>query len=670
MLRPRSIGLLLALATLLVFLPATSYQFINFDDPGYVTDNPIVQKGLTWGGVKWAFDGVHFSNWHPLTWLSHMLDCDLFRLNPAGPHLVNILFHALNTALLFALMWRLTAKLWPSAFVALLFAWHPLHVESVAWIAERKDVLSTFFTFLALLSYTDYARKRMRSGAADLAAGERSWWFNYIFTLVFFVLALLAKPMPVTLPCVMLLLDAWPLQRARLDQWQFKTLWPLVLEKIPFFMASAAMCLITVFSQNKAISSLTGVPFSFRLENAVTAYVGYLWKMIWPVDLCIFYPLTAPISHALIAESAIILAGISILVWLERKNGPWLLVGWLWFLGTLLPVIGLVQVGGQAMGDRYTYFPLVGIFLAVVFALDALAIRLAFLKQWLVLAAILALGACVLQTSRQLRYWQDSETLFSHALAVVPSAPAHVCLGAAFQDQKRSKEAMTEYLIALQLDPRSHLAYGDVAKHLSDDGKLEQAAVYYQRALSLSPQTAMYHDNLGVIWVKLNRFDEAMREFSAAAQADPTAARPHFLKGRLLMQMGRDSEAVTQLREALKLDPDNVEMLVYTASVLAAAENPEVRNGLEARALARKAVQLTRQQQPATLDVLAMSYAETGKFGEAVLVEQQAIKLAEASGQEDGLELLQKRLKKYEAQQPWRESFKSDTPDPKPEIKK
>jgi tetratricopeptide (TPR) repeat protein len=670
MFRPRSIGLLLALATLVVYLPATSYQFINFDDQQYVTDNPIVQRGLTWAGVKWAFDGVHVSNWHPLTWLSHMIDCDLFRLNPAGPHLVNILFHAVNAALLFALVWRWTARLWSAAFIAALFAWHPLHVESVAWVAERKDVLSTFFTLLALISYTDYARKRMQSDMANLAAGERSCWFNYTLALVFFGLALLAKPMPVTLPCVMLLLDVWPLQRMRLDQWSIKTVWPLMLEKIPFFLASAVICLVTVFSQDQAMSSLTGVPFSFRLANAVTAYVGYLWKMIWPLDLCIFYPLVAPISHALVAESAIILTGVSIIVWLERKANPWLLVGWLWFLVTLLPVIGLVQVGGQAMADRYTYFPLVGIFLAVVFALEGVARQFAFLKQWLALAAILVLCFCVLLTSRQLRYWRDSETLFSHSLAVVESAPAHVCLGAAFQDQKRTKEAMNEYLIALHLDPTSHLAYCDVAKLLSDEGKLEWAAGYYQRALSLSPQTLMYRDNLGVVFIKLKRFDEAMREFSAAAQTDPAAARPHFLMGRLLLRRGNDAEAVTQLDQALQLDPDDLEMLVYTASVLASNENPQGRNGAKALRLAERAVQLTRQEQPAALDVLAMSYAETGQFAQAVQVQQQAIKQAKASDQEDGVELLQKRLQAYQAQKPWHESFKSEASDSEAEIKK
>ncbi len=309
MYRPRSIGLLLAFVTLLVYLPATSCQFINYDDPLYITENPVVRGGLTWAGVKWAFTGVHVSNWHPLTWLSHMADCDLFRLNPAGPHLVNILFHAVNAALLFWLVFRLTEKLWPAAFVAALFAWHPLHVESVAWISERKDVLSTFFALLTLLSYVRYVRENRR----------RSYWL----ALFFFVLALLSKPMPVTLPVVMLLLDYWPLARfagpklkiadgqPTAFQLPFSVLW----EKWPFCLMSAASCVITFLAQHDtAVSSLTADPMGIRLENALTAYAGYLWKMVWPLDLGIFYPLRAPIPWQSLAEAAILLAGISVIV--------------------------------------------------------------------------------------------------------------------------------------------------------------------------------------------------------------------------------------------------------------------------------------------------------------------------------------------------------------------
>ena len=398
MFRPRFLALLLGLMTLLVYLPATSFHFINFDDEDYVTANPVVQNGLTLGGIKWAFDGAHASNWHPLTWLSHMADCDLFGLNPAGPHLVNILFHAANTALLFILIFQLTQRLWPSAFVAALFAWHPLHVESVAWVAERKDVLSTFFSLLTLLSYTRYVRQNHR----------RDFWL----ALSFFVLALLSKPMPVTLPLVMLLLDYWPLNRVAAcgvegegsgpQMIRRSSFIPLIWEKWSFFLLAALLCAATILAQHTAVSSLETVPFNCRLENAVTAYGGYLWKMIWPLHLAIFYPLEMPIAWSLLAESVIILTGVSVIAWRERKDNPWLITGWLWFLVTLVPVIGLVQVGGQSMADRYSYFPLVGIFLAVTFSAEAVIERFNHLKTWFALMAILILGTCVLMTENQL----------------------------------------------------------------------------------------------------------------------------------------------------------------------------------------------------------------------------------------------------------------------------
>jgi tetratricopeptide (TPR) repeat protein len=700
MLRPRSIGLLLALATLLVYLPATSYQFINYDDPDYVADNPVVKNGLTWAGVKWAFMGAHAANWHPLTWLSHMADCDLFRLNPGGPHLVNSLFHAANTALLFLLLLRLTNLLWPSAFIAALFAWHPLHVESVAWIAERKDVLSTFFALLTLLSYTRYVQENRR----------RSYWF----ALFFFVLALLSKPMPVTLPVVMLLLDYWPLNRVAGCRLQpagsaAQTLQPstfnlqlsIIWEKWPFFLLAAASCVGTVLAQHHAVSSLANVPLGLRLENALTAYAGYLWKMVWPVNLAIFYPLRAPIAWQLITESAIVLTGISVIVWRERKGSPWLVVGWLWFLVTLVPVIGLVQVGSQAMADRYSYFPLIGIFLAIAFSAQSLAGRFSFLKKGLSAAAILILGACVLLTEKQLTYWHDSELLFTHAFAVEQSDIAHINLGSALQDQNRMSEAMAEYIMAWRLNPESYLAYGNIARILDGEGKTEQAAIFYQKSVQRKPMVPSVYENLGLVLQKLGRYDEAMKEFSEAAKIDPSDARPHYLMGRLLLlqgiasvkqgnlgeaqkkfsaaaqidpkssqprffmgrillQQGNDVEGLKELRAALQLERDNLEILVFTASVLAADENPGVRDGAEARMLADRVVKLTDHRQPAALDTLAMACAETGQFDQAIQIQQQAIKLAEAGSQKDDLAVMQQRLQLYLKHQPWRTSFKKN----------
>ena len=557
MLRPRSIGLLLAFITLLVYLPATSYQFINFDDPLYVTNNPVVQNGLTWVGIKWAFMGMHVGNWHPLTWLSHMADCDLFRLNPAGPHLINILFHSVNAGLLFALLFRLTNKLGPSAFVAALFAWHPLHVESVAWISERKDVLSTFFALLTLLSYARYVQKRsesrgrvssvsMASHALDPRPSTREFWL----ALFFYVLALLSKPMPVTLPMVMLLLDYWPLNR--FENYKLKitnatntkpsTLnfqLSIILEKWPFFLLAAASCAITFLAQRgTAISSLARVPLSIRLENTLTAYVGYLWKMIWPLDLGIFYPLRAPIAWQLIAESAFVLMGISIIVWLERRFCPWLIVGWLWFLITLLPAIGLVQVGTQAMADRYSYFPLIGIFLAIAFSAQTLAARFSFLRTWLATAGVLIAVACLMLTERQLHYWHDSETLFTHTLEVEQSETAHACLGIALEDHNRTTEALTQFLMAWRLNPKSDLIHANIANALDDEGKPDLAAINYREAVKRKPQLTFVHEKYGIVLIKLGRFEEAMEQFSTAQQLDATAVEPHFFDEQAFVATG------------------------------------------------------------------------------------------------------------------------------------
>lgn len=639
---PRVLALLLALLTLLVYLPATTAQFINYDDPDYVLRNDMVQKGVTWEGVRWAFAGAHASNWHPLTWISHMVDCDLFRLNPAGPHLVNGLFHALNTALLFILLFRLTGRKWPSVMVAALFGWHPLHVESVAWVAERKDVLSTFFTLLTLFSYTDFVREKRR----------RSYWLAWFY----FGLALLSKPMPVTLPCVMLLLDFWPLQRVAGAPWMNRANLGLLLEKVPFFLLSAGVCLITVLVQHRAESTLTGVPFGFRLENMVVAYVGYLSKLAWPVNLAVFYPLKAPLPWRGVAEAAVILAGISVLAWSARRSRPWQLFGWLWFLVTLVPVIGLVQVGAQSMADRYAYFPSVGIFVAVVFSLAKAVDHFAAFKNWA--AAALVLGGCLALTERQLTYWHDSESLFTHALAVADSSVARLSLGVAFDDAGRKAEALQEYIMAAQLDPISPVAYGDIGRLLAGEDKALLAAEYYQIAIKYAPKAPSYHDNLGVILAKLRYFPAALREFNVAAAVDPSAAMPHFLIGRLLLEQGQDEKALSELRQAIRLDPANAENLYFVASVLASDEQLADTNGPEACALAEKAVELTQGQQPAALDVLAMGYAQTGRFEAAKQTQQAAIEVAQTIGLTNDLPTLQKRLQNYAAHRPWRQSFR------------
>ena len=671
--RPRPLGLLLLLVTLLVFLPTTLYQFINYDDEIYVVNNPFVNQGLSWLGFKWAFAAAHAANWHPLTWLSHMLDCDLFRLNPAGPHLVNSLFHAANTALLFALILRLTnppspahlpsqnpQNLWLAAFVAALFAWHPLHVESVAWVAERKDVLSTFFALLTLLSYAQYVHGHSRGNTEGEYKGGRNVRRDYALALIWFALALLSKPMPVTLPVVLLLLDYWPLNRFAAGQDRFRIIRGLFVEKLPLFVLSGALCVITVLAQHHAESSFASIPLGVRLENALTAYTCYLGKMIWPLHLAILYPYNDSISHTFVCESLLILTGISVIAWLERHANPYLFVGWLWFLVTLLPVIGLIQVGAQSMADRYTYFPSIGIFLAVGFLGQTLGKKFSFLARWLAAGAVAGLLACLVLTERQLTYWHDSETLFRHAIEVEDSEVARLNLGGALQDKNEIPEAITQYMVAWRLHPDSVLANFNLAVILGSQGKPELAAAFDARAASHDQWNSQVFINFGRDLASLDRFDEAAKAFAQASRIDPQAARPHFLMARLLLKQGRDPEALSELDQAMALEPQNLEMIIFAANVLASSDNPKTRNGLKANALASHAVDVTHAQQAAALDVLAMSCAELGRFPEALLIEQQAIKAANAANQEEGLDLLQKHLGFYQKNQPWRESFQSN----------
>ncbi len=575
--RPRVIGLLLALATILAYLPATRNDFVNYDDDDYVTHNPMVQKGLTWAGAQWAFTTLHASNWHPVTWLSHMADCELFRLNPGGHHLVNVLLHTANAVLLYVLWWRMTGALWPSALIGALFAWHPLHVESVAWISERKDVLSTCFALLTLLAYVRYAKGNDRRG--------------YWLAVFGFALGLMSKPMLVTLPGVMLLLDFWPLQRRAICALPSHAFFRLAAEKWPFFLLAAFSCVITFLAQkNDAVVPLAAVPLGFRLENAVWAYAAYLWKSFFPAHLAVYYPLTTGIAWFWVMAIAAGLMLVSVAVCLARRRYPYLLVGWFWFLGTLVPVIGLVQVGGQSMADRYTYFPLIGIFLALVFFANDRVGRYPFLRVPMAAGALLILLACLILTEIQLTYWRDSQSLFIHALKVTPdNALPHLNLGAAYEAEKNSTAALREYQTVLKLNPDRAEIYNNIGKLLSESGQPEAALTYCRRAVQLNPKSPPSHYNLGLALAEVGQADEAMSELAEAARLDPDYAQPRFQMGKLLFKGGHDAEAVAQFRAALEIEPDNYPMVIYAARVMAADENGEARNGTEALALARRA---------------------------------------------------------------------------------
>lgn len=657
MARPRTICLLLALITVLAYSPVRRAGFVVFDDPDYVA-NSHVEAGLTWAGVKWAFTTWHASNWHPLTWLSHMLDASLFGPNPGAQHFVNALFHAANAVLLFLLLFRTTNKLWPAAFVAALFAWHPLHVESVAWISERKDVLSAFFGLLALLAYVRYAEK------SEVQNKKSKAWF--LWTTLLFALGLMAKPMLVTLPFVMLLLDIWPLGRVDIFAGRalnsIPRLLSLLLEKAPLFLLAIASCVITYLAQRgEAVMSFEQRPLGLRLANATVAYVEYLAKTVCPAHLAVIYPLPDQIPAWQVIGAAAVLIAITILAWSARRAAPYLLIGWLWFLGTLVPVIGLVQVGGQALADRYTYVPLIGVFIAIAYGAADLIARFQIKTAAVSTLAALILVGCIAATERQLTFWQDSEALFRHALDVTThNAIAHINLGVALEQEDRREDALAQYRKALKIDSGRFQAHNDVANLLASMGDRDEAAREYQEALRLYPNAALAHVNYGTLLTEMGRFDDAMREYTTAAKLAPDDYRPQYLMGKACLRHGQSAEAVKHFRAALQLAPNDFETLTWLARVLAADKNPAVRNAADAVSLAERANDLTGGEQPFVLDTLAMAYAEAGRFQDAQKAVQKAIDLAE-NGAKDMLPALQDRLRLYQSNTPYREDF-SQTP--------
>ncbi len=686
--RPRLIALLLALGTLLVYLPVTRHQFVNYDDGGYVTENPTVKAGLTWHGVKWAFTTWVVGNWHPVTMLSHMLDCQLFGLNSGLQHYENALFHAANTVLLFWLLLRLTQRrpekdlsppsnaLWPSAFMAALFAWHPLHVESVAWLAERKDVLSTFFELLALTCYARCVTSDKQSSILHFPA--------YWFALVFFLLGLMSKPMLVTMPFVMLLLDFWPLGRFnRLGAsgpeqihgslsvgssnstdktFHGKTLLRLTLEKWPFFLLTVIFCGITFWSQHGtgAVNSATDFPLFPRIENALISYGRYLLKMIWPVNLAVIYPLFKihGATTLLAIAMAIALLAVSWFAWKEQERFPYLLTGWFWYLGTLVPVIGLVHVGGASMADRYSYFPLVGIFIIIAFGARDLMTRWHIGAIVPAAGAMLVLAACITLTERQLTYWQNSITLFEHAIAVTQDNDiAHSNLGLALEKEGDPKQALAQFKEALRISPDSAAMHNNIADLYYDMGRTNEALEEYNKALQLDPRAGFAWINIGNVDAALGHLREAMTNYEQAARLDSSDPEIPFLIGKTLLAEGRDGEVIPYFQKIWRLDPDNFQTLTYMARVLASDENPKARNGQVALAMAAKANDLTSGIQPAILDTLAMAYAEIGQFDEAQIAEKDAIKLAAAPELKGDLPGMNDRLKLYENHQPFRQSF-------------
>jgi tetratricopeptide (TPR) repeat protein len=624
--------------TLAVYSKLGGCDFVGYDDGDYFYQNPRVLGGLSLENVGWAFKTTFASNWHPLTWLSHMLDAQIFGTRPGWAHLVNVLFHAANSALLFLALQRMTKAFWRSGFVAGLFALHPQHVESVAWISERKDVLSAFFFMLTLLAYARYIehrssrRKEALISLGSMAPEDKSLitpaatnsqyagiW--YALALVLFALGLMCKPMLVTLPFLLLLLDYWPLARLDVPRPAFGK---LLLEKLPFLLLTAASCAVTFVAQQRggAVESLEHVPLEGRLANAVVAYAAYLFKMFWPSKLAILYlrPDVWPVWQ--IALSAIVLFACTAVALALPTRRPYLAVGWLWYLGTLMPVIGLVQVGNQFMADRYAYLPSLGCFIIIAWGGWDLAQRLRLNRQLVFAVGAAILILCGAITFRQTGYWRDTETLFGHCLAVTKdNYVAHNILGA-------------------WLGPR---------------GQFEEAKAHFQAALRLAPGHADALSNLGVLLAEHGDYGESLGYLREAVRLQPRGASVFAKLALALDGKAPVDQVLVYYREALRQFPDDVQSCNNLAWLLATSADPKNRDADEAVELAERACTLTGFNQAPLLGTLAAAYAEAGRFDDATQTAQKALKLAEATGQTALTETNRQLLELYRAGKPFHE---------------
>jgi Tfp pilus assembly protein PilF len=642
--------LALAVITTMLYLPITHHNFVNFDDDDYITNNSHVQAGLTWAGVVWAFQTGAAANWHPLTWLSHMLDCQLYGLNPGGHHSTNLIFHAINTLLLFLWLRQLTGTLWRSAIVAALFAWHPLHVESVAWASERKDVLSTFFWMLTLIAYTRYAREsRVQS---------QKFKVFYSLSLLAFACGLMSKPMVVTLPFVLLLLDFWPLNRFPPGS-SARSIINLIVEKLPFLALTLAASVVTYFVQTTGRALWPSAELSFwsRVANALWAYERYISKTFWPVDLSIFYPYPRHWPAGLAVGAALLLALWSgLFIWRARQN-PYLFVGWFWFLGTLMPTIGLVQVGSQSMADRYMYIPSVGLFILVVWGVDDFLNWRPDWRRITTLAGGVALAGCLVGTEIQLNYWQNSIKLFRHAIeATTDNFMAYNCLGGTLRDLGMNKEAMMLGAEAVRIEPNSPVAQYNFGMVLLQNHRLGEALEHLDAAARLVPHNSEIQYNLGLVLLLHGKPDEAASHFAAALVEKPDFAEAHRRLAQALSQQHKSQEAILHYRAAVRLKPDFADALNELAWILATAPDPALRSGAEAVQLAKRACGPAKNQQAAFFTTLSAAHAEAGQFPDAIAAAQRAGQLAQLAGQKEIAAQDEELLKLYQAGQPFRET--------------
>ena len=650
------IYLFLAAISLVVFGQTIRYDFVNFDDDLYVYNAPAIQAGLTAQGIALAFTSQHARNWHPLATLSHMLDCQLYGLKPGGHHATNVILHIITVLLLFRVLREMTGAVWKSAIVAALFAVHPLHVESVAWVSERKDVLSAMFFLLMLGAYVRYARGPSMT--------------RYLLVAVLFAAGLMSKPMLVSVPAILLLLDYWPLRRFEQPssttgktkvvnsgnqpctrQWLF-------LEKIPLFVLAGGSCVATFVLQKRATGAIPPLPFLWRVENAFVSYMIYVWKTLWPTHLAVFYPHpnnTLPIWVVILAMMLLLAITVSAIVF--RNKRPYVFTGWSWYLVMLMPVIGLIQVGEQGHADRYTYLPHIGLFLlAVWFAADVAAVRESRSRFATATAAVIILAlasAAFIQAS----YWRNSETLWTHALDVTSDNDvAHNNLGYLRVDQGELDKAIAHFEAALEirsrkLDPHYDVGSAFVQMNLADalarKGQPDEALVHYEEAIRLQPNYANAYYNRGNVLFTKGRIDEAMADWEKTLQIQPNDADAHTCIGNAFLRQSSPKEAIAHYEKAMALAPGDPHSRNNIAWVLATSSDASIRDGVKAVELAQEAVQLSRGRDSKFIRTLAAAYAESSRFPEAIAAAQQAITIAAMQGNTGLANTLRKEIALY-----------------------
>jgi protein O-mannosyl-transferase len=649
------ICLVLVAVTWTVFGQTLTHDFVNFDDHAYVYENPLVIRGLSTEGLIGAFTHTHARNWHPLTTLSHMLDCQLYGLNASGHHLTNVILHTISVLLLFLVIKQMTDALWQSAFVAALFAIHPLHVESVAWIAERKDVMSAVFFMLTLAAYAHYAR-------APSAP-------RYLLLALLFTLGLMSKPMLVTLPFVVLLLDYWPLGRLGGQKSEVRSrLQRLITEKIPLFALSAFSCIATLVAQRQGPSAIDQLPLLWRLENTFVTYVIYIWQMLWPARLAVFYPHPNDRLPLVEVTAAIaLLVGISLVVIYLRRTKPYLVTGWFWYLGMFVPVIGLVQVGEQAHADRYTYLPQIGLYIMMTWTVgDLLLESTPRVRRALVgVIAAMAIVSLGLRAFVQASYWKNSETLWNHTLAVTgENDVAHNNMGFLFLRRGELDKAISEFQTALDIRSKhsqTHYSLGaaliqsNLGNALARKQLWDQAIDHLQEAVRLRPDYADAYFNLGSVLFQQGRIDQAIAQWRTALAIRPRDAEAHRNVASALRKQGNVKDAISEYQQALNIAPEDSVASNNLAWILATSSDASLRDGARAVTLAMKAIQASGGRDPNFIRTLAAAQAEAGQFAEAVATAEAAKAIANTQSKPGLARKLEEEITSYRARVPLRE---------------